>query len=373
VVASVRTVGQLLAMVAGALGSVAVWFVPMVVIQPGGLHAWLHAERAQLSAAHLASLLSVSSTGAVTNLATAGAWALVTVGPAVVVGVLAVLVVAGARVVTRRPGGDVSLRIWSTVTASHQRDRPWYQGAGVLLIVAAVPPVALVTVGHFAGGGDVLGFLVPVTILALLPVARVLHHRSRGLAGAVAVVASVIVAGAVVVNVQRFVAGAGILPAGATRHHGGLWIAQARYQAPYADTAAAIQAADRRDRQLRGLGALVDPATDVVACVSPGADAVFRTIDEELPDLRVALVHPYADIEEGGLLYGHQGATLAVGPGGHALFVVAPPAPVLATVASYGLAVRTPTVVDGLEVWRVAPGATLFGVTVTAVPGPRPL
>ena len=49
-------------------------------------------------------------------------------------------------------------------------------------------------------------------------------------------------------NVQRFVAGPGILPATVTRHYPHLWISEARYQSPYADTAAAIRDADERHR-----------------------------------------------------------------------------------------------------------------------------
>jgi hypothetical protein len=60
------------------------------------------------------------------------------------------------------------------------------------------------------------------------------------------VVATVLVLGAVVVNVQRFVAAPGILPATVVRHDPGLWISKARYQAPYADTADTIRAADGR-------------------------------------------------------------------------------------------------------------------------------
>jgi hypothetical protein len=78
----------------------------------------------------------------------------------------------------------------------------------------------------------------------LLPVARLLHHRARGVRRAAVVVATVLVAGIVVVNVQRFVAAPGILPVNVARDHPGLWISKARYQAPYADTADAIRAAD---------------------------------------------------------------------------------------------------------------------------------
>jgi hypothetical protein len=389
VVASVRTVGQLLATVVGAVGSVAVWFVPMILVQPGGAHAWLHAVRAQISSgAHASSVFAASSSGAVTNLGTFAAWTLVSLAGAVVVGALATVGIMAARIVTRRPAGDASLRIWSTPAMPGERsERPWYQTTGAVLVAAVVPPVAVVSLGRFAAGGDVLSYLAPATVLLLLPVGRLVHHRVGGVRRTAAVVATVVVAATVAVNVQRFVAAPGILPADIARHQPGLWISRARYQAPYADTAATIGAADRADRAFAQLRSMVDPATDVIVCVSTSdaasaqnGAAVFRSIGLELPGVRVALVHPFADMELGGLLYPHHGRTLAVGPGGHALFLVPPspasapaPAPALGTLAAYGLAVRTPRRVAGFDVWRVAPGATLFGVRVTAVAGDRPL
>lgn len=248
VVASVRTVGQLLTMVVAGVASVAAWFVPMIVIQPGGLHAWLHAVHVQVShTAHISSVFVAPTSGALTNIGTFGAWSLVTLGPVLVVAVLAVLVTAGARLATRRPGGNVALRIWSTGTETDDRvGRPWYQGTVAVLTAAVIPPVAVVTLDQFSGGGSVLAYLVPATVLLLLPVARLLHHRTPGLRRAAAIVATLLVAGAVTVNIQRFVAAPGILPASVARHYPKLWISQTRYQAPYADTADTIRAADRR-------------------------------------------------------------------------------------------------------------------------------
>jgi hypothetical protein len=218
----------------------------------------------------------------------------------------------------------------------------------------------------------VLGYLVPVTVLFLLPVARLLHHRVRAVRRAGAAVAGALLVATVVVNVQRFVAAPGILPASFARHHPDLWISQARYQAPYADTAATIRAADRTDAAVADLRRVVDPATDVVVCVSAeGGGALYRTIDEVLPDVRVALVDPFTSQEHGGLAYPHHGGVLAVGPGGHAFFLVRSRAPQLPALASRRLAARTATLPAGWTLWRVAPGATVFGVTVTAPGGPR--
>jgi len=254
VVASVRTLGQLLATVAAAVASVAAWFVPMVVIQPGGLHAWTKAVHAQiLHAAHTSSVfVATPPSGALTNIGTFGGWSLVSLAPLMVVAVLAVIVSIGARVVTRQPGGNATLRIWASATEPTDREeRPWYQTTGVILFAALVPPVALVTLGQFTAGGAVLSYLVPTTVLLLLPVARLLHHRNRAVRGGAVVVATLLVAGAVVVNAQRFVSGSGILPANVARHYPDLWISKARYQSPYADTADTIRAADDGAGSLR--------------------------------------------------------------------------------------------------------------------------
>ncbi len=246
VVASVRTVGQLLSAALAAVASVAVWFVPMVLIQPGGLHTWFHAVHAQISmAAHTSSVFAAPSSGVVTNIGTFGGWSLVSLGPALVVAVVAVVLLTVTRVVTGQRGGNVALRIWSATSEQRQEvELPRYQTTGAILGAALVPPVAVVTLGRFSGGGTVLGYLVPATVLLLLPVARLLHHRNWALRRSTAVVASVLLVAAVAVNVQRFVGAPGILPTSFTRAHRNLWISRARYQSPYTETAATIRAAD---------------------------------------------------------------------------------------------------------------------------------
>jgi hypothetical protein len=252
VVASVRTVGQILTVVAAGAGSVAAWFLPVIFIQRGGLHAWFHAVHVQISqAAHASSVFVAPTAGVVTNVGTFGGWSVVTLGPVVVVALLAVLVLAGARVATRQPSGNVSRRIWGAPTESGDRtERPWYQRTGAVLLAALVPPVAVVTLDRFTDGGAVLSYLVPATVLLLLPVGRLLHHRARAVRRATSIVATVLVAGIVGVNTQRFVAAAGILPAGVAREHPGLWISKPRFQSPYADTADTIRAADARRGRL---------------------------------------------------------------------------------------------------------------------------
>jgi len=375
VVASVRTVGQLLATVAGGLAALAAWLAPVIAIQPGGFQAWVHAVHVQISdAAQSSSVFVAPASRAVTNIGTFGAWSIVSLGPVVLIGILGIVALMAARIVTRHPAGNVARRIWSTTHEPIDRiERPWYQRTGAVLGAAVVPPVALVALGRFAGGGDVLWYLAPVTVLMLLPVARLLHHRTPGVRAVAGVVASLLVAGIVAVNIQRFVAAPGILPASVARDHPGWWLSQPRYQAPYAETAQTIRSADATDRSFGQLRSVADPATDVIVCVSSqNGAAIFRRLGAELPSFRIVLVDPVQFLERDGLLFPAHTSILRVGPGGHAVFLVSTPSAQMRTLASSGAAARTATTVAGAQVWRVQPGATLFGVTVTQSSPRRP-
>jgi hypothetical protein len=250
----VRTVGHLLTAVAAGTASVAVWLVPVLVVQPGGISAWLHATHVQISdAARAGSVFAAPTTGVVTNLGRFGGWSLVSLGPVFIVAVAAVIVLAGARLTTGQPGGNASLRIWQTTDEPRATvERPRYQSTGAILALALLPPLALVTLGRFTAGGAVLSYLVPATVLLLLPLGRLLHHRSGRLRRSAVLVGTLLVGLLVGLNVQRFVSAPGILPTSVVRHYPGLWISQARYQSPYADTAATIRKADEGHRAAGG-------------------------------------------------------------------------------------------------------------------------
>jgi hypothetical protein len=378
VVASTRSIRRAVAVVLVALGSVAMWFGPMIAVQPGGVGTWLHATRVEAAgAAHTSSIFS-TGTGGVTNLGTFGAWTLLTLGPVLVVGLLALLVLGVLWAATRRPVGDVTRRIWSRPGSGH----PWYQRPGMVLSAAVLPPVAVVTLVQFAKGGYVLAYLPAATIGALVPAARLVHHRRPGIRRAGAILATVAVAAVCAWNVERFTEAWGILPGRLATDHPSLWISQARYQAPYADTAATIADADRADRVFATLGRRIDPRTDVVVSVAigPGLD-LYRNMGFALPGVRVSLVSLSPPVvlytELHGLLYYGSGTTIALGPGGTAWFLTAPGAPDLSATA-------TPAgSIDGLRVWRVTPGpgaagpgaagVPVAGITVTESPGPRSL
>jgi hypothetical protein len=371
VVASVRTLGQLLATAVAGLVSVAAWLVPVVTVQPGGFHAWFTALHAQLSeAAAASSPLAAPSSGALTNLGIAGGWSVLTLGPALVVAVIAVLLLIGARVVTRRPAGT-SAPIWGAPAERDPRlEWPWYQSAAAVLTAGLLPPVAFALLGQYAMAGGVLAYVVPATVLLLLPMGRLLRHRSTGLRHAAAVIFIVVVVTACVVNIERFVSAPGILPASFAHDHPSLWISDPRYQSPYAATAAGIRSADRLDAELGRLRSVVDPGSDLVVCVGPSSATLYRTIDSIVPDLRVALVDPFQSVEHGGLLSRTLPASLEVGGDGHVL-VLAPGSsvPFLRALRARHLAAPTSVAIGGFPVWRVSPGARLFGLPVTAVSG----
>jgi len=192
------------------------------------------------------------------------------------------------------------------------------------------------------------------------------------------VVASAVVLAIAVLGADRFLFAAGVLPVRAHQGQHGMWITQARYQAPYADTRAGIRSSDAMDVALARLGPLVDPRRDVVVIDSvDGGTAFYRNAGWALPGLRVALIVPGAAVydELGGSLFYTQRSTVPVAPGGSVYLIASPTLPGLRTLAGTGKVtlVRSAGHLGDYLVWRIAPGASLLGVHVTVVPGPRPL
>ena len=378
VAASTRGIRRLGLTVVAAVASVAVWFVPMVLAQPGGARVWWHASRAESVGAAQTSSVFSNPAGAATNFGSFAAYMVLTVGLLVVLALVAGTALLIARGATGRGAGDATLRIWrSGASASASRpERPWYQTTPAILAAAIVPPLAIVNLVQFAKGGYLLSFLPALTILLLLPLGRLVRHRVRGIRRVSAVVASACVLAVVGVNTQRFVAASGILPAGFARAHPGVWISQPRYGAPYPDTHATIRTADAADASLGALGRVTDSTNDVVVTRWEDEGATYwRAITYALPAVRAALVIGSTVVyqELDGLLYYDRGSQVDVGPGGHAVFLLPPRTPEVVALERTGLAQPTGVRVVGLEAWRVAPGASLFGLDVTARSGRRPL
>ncbi len=362
------------------LAAVGTWLVPMVATQTGGLSAWWHATRTESAGAAAATSVFDHAAGAGTNFGTFAAYTVVALAPLVAVTVLGCALLLLRRLVARGRRSDVrpSPERPEPFHAVPPWTRPWYQSRTVILGAAIVPPVLVVTLIQFAKGGYLLAYL-PAAVIALLLPLGALNRRSRDCNRTSAtwlVVTSVLVGLVVVVGAQRFVSSEAVLP---TRWSGGsLWIDQARYQAPYADTYAAIRSTDAIDSALHALGPSVRPGVDLVVLDTiDGGTTIYRNAGWELPADRVALVGPGQVLynEQHGALYYQPPTRLAVGAGGSVLLVASPAMPGLASLTARGLAVPVATrpLIGGYRVWRIEPGTTVLGVPVTAEVGPRPL
>ncbi|HEY4928992.1 MAG TPA: hypothetical protein VIH95_07555, partial [Acidimicrobiales bacterium] len=265
--------------------------------------------------------------------------------------------------------------------------RPWYQSRTVILLAATVPPMAVVALVQFAKGGYLLAYLPGAVIALLLVPAALLRtnpnrssapvHRSKGVL-VWGVVASIAVLAIAMFGADRFLTAAAVLPVPAHQGEHGPWLTQARYQAPYPNTRAAIRSADAMDEALARLGPLVDARRDVVVIDSvDGGTEFYRNAGWSLPSKRVTLVAPgsAAYTEQGGSLYYQDQSTVPVAPGGWVYLVAAPNLPGLRQLAGTGKVTwlrHAPRIGDYL-VFRIAPGSSILGVHVTVVPGPRPL
>ena len=258
--------------------------------------------------------------------------------------------------------------------------RPWYQSRAAVLAAATLPGVALVTLVQFAKGGYLLVYLPGAVIALLLVPARLCRlTRSRHRAAvAWTVVVSLAVAAVCALGAQRFLADPGVVPGGWVRTDTGPWFVQARYQAPYPETRAAIRTADAVDAGLARLGPLVRSDRDVVVLdTTDGGSQYYRNAGWELPADRVALIGPGHLLynQQGRSLYYATGTTVAVGPGGVAYVVASPALPDLFRLTGTGAAaqVRRVRPIGGWLVFAVRPGSTILGVTVVEQRGPRPL
>jgi len=413
---SVRRVREGCVALGAAIVAVAVWFVPMVLAQPGGAAAWARATRSEaLGAVRATSLLDHASGGA-TNFGTAAAYTAVALAPLAALALVSILLL-GIRALVRMaraspdqaPPAELAVADLRPHTprpttgttgtpdapdAPHPSDdpsgwtRPWYQSRTVILAAAVVPPLVLVTLVQFAKSGYLLAYLPGAVIALLLVPAALLGERpdrrrpavrrSTVATGIWLAAASLAVAAIAALGVQRFLTGAGVLPVSPAATGHGLWLTQARYQAPYGATRSAIRTADSLDAALARLGPFVDPRRDVVVIDTvDGGSMFYRNAGWELPRQRVALVIPGLAIynEQLRSLYYTSTPTVPVGPGGSVYLIAPPSLPGLAQVTARLQAVpvgRAPAIAD-YRVWKVAPGASILGVRVVAQAGTRPL
>lgn len=378
VAGSTRRWRDLLLTVAAGAAAVAVWFVPMVLSQPGGAAAWLHATRLEADGAAQATSILDHAPGGTTNLGTFAAFTVVALAPLAVVALLSAAAL-GTRALVGRGTSGLHPNPPLVAPPAEPWARPWYQSRTAVLGAALVPAMALVALVQFAKGGYLLAYL-PAAVIALLLVPGALV-RPRTPGARVPVVWTVAVTAAIVavagLGTQRFLSGNGVLPDSAVSSTG-LWLRQPRYQAPYLDTRSAIRAADAIDAAFADLGPQVRVDRDVIVLDTPdGGASIYRNAGWELPADRIALITPGRLLynEQHGALYYAAGASVAVGPTGSVVLVASPALAGLSSLVAkgYALPLSTPVPIGGYRVWKVEPGATLLGVRVTERAGPRPL
>ena len=388
VIGSTRRWSRLgITVVAGA-AAVAVWFVPMVLAQPGGFAAWLHATHTETSGAAAITSVLDHAAGAATNTGTFAAYTTLALAPLAVLAVLAVILVLFRKlVIPARP--DAEANADGVVGADHTDHafrvgpewvRPWYQSRAVVLGAAIVPPVLMVTLIQFAKGGYLLAYLPAAVIALLLPLGALTRSRRDPgrLSPVWVVLASVLVGAVVLVGAGRFVAADAVIPDQWTSGTASLWLDQPRYQAPYPNTYAAIRSADTMDAALAALGHSVGSAGDVIVFDTvDGGDTLYRNAGWELPGPRIALVAPGTVLynEQHGSLYYRPPNAITVGPGGSVLLVASPAMPGLASLTAHqqALPVTTQQLIGGYRVWSIRPGVSILGVPVLQSAGPRPL
>jgi len=384
VLGSTRRWSRLGVTVLAGAAAVAVWFVPMVLSQPGGFPTWLHATRTEASGAAEITSVFDHAAGAGTNAGTFAAYTALALAPLAALALLAgVLVLVRRLVIPAHADAGPDPDPPAVDTAFHvgpEWTRPWYQSRTIVLGAAILPPVLMVTLIQFAKGGYLLAYLPAAVIALLLPLGAL--NRRRRQPGRISpvwvVITSVLVGAVVVVGAERFVSAQAVIPTQWTGNTAALWLDQPRYQAPYPSTFAAIRNADTIDDALGALGRSVGSASDVIVFDTvDGGDTLYRNAGWELPDRRIALVAPGTVLynEEHGALYYRPPTAITVGPGGSVLLVASPAMPGLAqlTKDQQALPVTTEQLIGGYRVWRIQPGVSVLGVPVRASAGPRPL
>jgi hypothetical protein len=370
-----------LTVIAGVITAGA-WFIPMVLSQPGGFEAWLHATRTETNGAAQISSVLDHAAGVGTNFGTFAAYTALALAPLAVLALLACMVLLARAAIssTTQSDGRTPPRAQQTYQAGPTWRRPWYQSRLAILGASIVPPVLVVTLIQFAKSGYLLTYLPGAVIALLIPVGAVTRRwrDSDRLSPIWVTVASVLVGVIVIAGGQRFISSAAVIPTGWATSSSSLWLEQPRYQAPYPTTYGSIRSADSIDSAIGALAPHVAAAKDVVVFdLVDGGGNIYRNAGWELPEDRVTLVGPNRVLynQQLGALYYSPPDAINVGPGGSALLVASPAMPGLASLTAQGqaVAVRTDQTIGGYRVWRVLPGASVLGVPVVQTAGPRPL
>jgi hypothetical protein len=322
-VRSIRGLPALAAAAAAGTVALASWVVPMLAEQPGGYAAWRAAtRRIFLGAAESTSLL-YGGTDAAANLERAFRYTTAAVGP------LAAVAVAALAVRQLRTGGA-------------DRPVPGARSSALVLLVAAVPPLALLALLHFPKAGYGLAYLPALVLFLLLPAAR-LPRPWRTVAG-------ILLAGLCLMNAGRYLVGSS----------GPTW--------------EDIRRVDQVAIALASLPEVTDPARDVLVFVEPYGAERYRLAMYRLPGYRTVMARNGQVVR--GASGGREqpvtgGRQVAVAPGGRAVLVVDSAHGELGALQAAGRARRL-ELATGRAVWAVGPGVEVYGLRVVEQPRGRP-
>ena len=256
---AIRTRRSALIAAFALVGGVALWIVPLAIMQPGGLSAWQTASDQILDGAMNTTSPLRGAPEATRNVGTTLGYLVVIalpLVPAAVVGWCVVL--SGVR---RR------LVPWSIVAA---------------LVASVAFPVVFFSLVHFGKAGYALVYLPPLLLLMLMPVGYVRRN------------ARTVVVGLALVGIAfggvRFATGDGMLPASVVDR--GPWFTKKYYWAPYPETLATIRASDEDAAALRdGIHDVAPRAgRDELVMLRDQGGHLYAHASEYAPDVDVVLI-----------------------------------------------------------------------------------
>ena len=336
VLASVRSVRSALAVVGAGGATLLAWVVPMLLEQPGGLSRYReYSDTYFQNAADRSSILvGAPRNGVINNLAQVTGY---TIGS-----VFVLLPVALVALVLFAIG-------WRTARAKQGR-------VAVLLWLSLLVPFLFFIVVHFGKGGYVLSYLPAMVLLLLWPASR--------LQAAPRAAVTVLVALACLLDFQRFVAAAGIIP-GKLLDKESVWFTQQRHGAPYRLTRPTMETTDRETREYLALRREFDPAKDALVYAGWDGGHRFRHAGWTMPEFTMHLLQPGLrwTYQVGGVKHLTSDTIAPVPPGGRSVWVLDVPLDETKALEAQGRITRH-TLATGPTVWIAPPGVTMFGVTV---------
>lgn len=317
----------LLAGLAG-IASLAVWIVPMILEQPGGV-AMIRLANSRHWAdtvVQTSILYGAPSTGITYNIGQATAYSLAAIH---LVAFFPLFRLFGRR--------------------SYRTAFTW------LLLLVVIPSLLFVFLFHFGKAGYVLVYLPALVILLLRPAAA-----TRGFVRFVATFALVAVC---LINFERFWFGEGVLTDCSRPSR--LWLTDCQYGAPYGVTRTNIESADSDYLSLLELQQIFDPDREVLVFVWLNGGHLWRHAMLGLPDFEIYLVRPGKTHLIGWerLQREEAGERILIPPDGQAVLILDSDYPELSELAARGLAEKI-YLSSGRGVWMVQPGAEVAGVLV---------